>query len=323
VAAGLTLAILAAVVVADAQTTGLPVGIGVLAPGMPSTGAGLDAFRQGLRNLGYAEGRDVLLEVRWDEGRPELWAPQAAELVRLKVRVIVAGTTPTAEAARRATATIPIVMAAGPYAVELGLVQSLARPGGNVTGVSLFTQELAGKRLQILKETVPGVRRIAYFWISGPSAAVTAMNRDYETAARSLGLELAPIEAMRESTSLEVLFRDAVRAGADAVILAQGPFWARHRTRLANLALKYRLPMMSGETGAAEAGALLYYGSDIPESWRRAATYVDKILKGTKPADLPVEQPSKFELIVNLKTAKALGLAIPPAVLGRADEVIQ
>jgi len=237
VTAGLTLAILATVVVADAQTAGLPVRIGVLVPGTPPTSAGLDALRQGLRDLGYAEGRDVLLEVRWDEGRPELWAPQAAELVRLKVRLIVAGTTTTAEAARRATATIPIIMAAGPYAVELGLVQSLARPGGNVTGVSLLTRELAGKRLQILTETVPGVRRVAYFWISGPSPAVTAMNRDYETAARSLGLELELVEVKREPKDLEASFRGAVRARAGAVILAQGPFWARHRTRLADLAV--------------------------------------------------------------------------------------
>jgi putative ABC transport system substrate-binding protein len=315
-------AILALVVVANGQTSELPVRIGVMVPGPPPSSAGLDALRQGLRGQGYAEGRDVLLEVRWDQGRPELWAPQAAELVRLKVRMIVAGTTVVAEAARQMTATIPIIMAAGPYAVELGLVKSLARPGGNVTGVSLLTREFAGKRLQILTEAVPGVRRVAYFWTSAPSPAVAAMNNDYEAAARSLGLELLSFDVTREPKELDAPFRRAVQAGAHAVILAQGPFWARHRTRLAELALKHRLPMMSGETGAAEAGALLYYGSDIPDGWRRAAYFADKILKGAKAGDLPVEQPSKFELIINLATARALGLAIPPVVLARADQII-
>ncbi len=323
------LALITAPLVAEAQQPAKVPRIGVLVPGRPPTHRSLDAFRQGLRELGYVEGQNIRLELRWDEGNPEQRSGLAAELVRAKVDVIVAGTTTSAQAARNATGTIPIVMAAGPYALEVGLIQSLARPGGNVTGVSMLTRELTAKRLELLKEAVPGATRVAYLWTHGRrpvgaaiNAVVAAMNEDYGAAAQALGIQLRPIE-VRGPEDFESAFQAAARARAGAVIVAQGPLWSAHRARLAELALKRRLPMMSGETGAAHAGTLLYYGSDIPEGWRRAATYVDKIGKGANPADLPVEQPTKFELVINLKTARALGLTIPPSVLIRADHVIE
>jgi putative ABC transport system substrate-binding protein len=324
----LAFGLLASPLAAEAQPTAKISRIGVLVPGKPPA-RGVDAFRRGLRDLRYIDGQNIVLELRWDEDKPEQTPRQAAELVRASADVIVAGTTTSAQAAKNATGTIPIVMAAGPYALEVGLIESLARPGGNVTGVSLFTRELTAKRLELLKEAVPGASRVAYLWTHGrrPVGAtinpvVAAMNGDYEAAARSLGVELRPIE-VRGSEDFESAFQTAARGRVGGVILAQGPLWAGHRARLAGLALKHRLPMISGETGAAQAGTLLYYGSDIPEGWQRAAAYVDKILKGARPADLPVEQPTSFELVVNLKTAKALGLTFPPSILVRADQVIE
>jgi putative ABC transport system substrate-binding protein len=310
---------------AGAQQLGTTRRIGVLAPGTDTPGGlptiVVEAFRQGLRDLGYIERRDLVLDVRWDEGKPERNQELARELVRLPVHVIVAGTTPSTIAAQKATTTVPIVMAAtGGDPVSLGLVTSVSRPGGNVTGLILQTHELPGKRLEFVKEVVPKLLRIALFWHPGhPSAGEI---KGYETAARNQGVELQRIEA-RGPEQFDAAFEVAARAGSQAAIFVQSAVYAGYRARLAEIALKRQIPTISGETGFAAAGGLMNYGPNIPDSWRRAAGYVDKILKGAKPGDLPLEQPTKFELIINLKTAKALGLTIPPSLLARADQVIE
>lgn len=306
---------------ADAQQPAKVPRVGVLAPGVPPL-EHFEAFRQGLRDLGHVEGQTIILEPRWERGKPDRYATLATELVRLNVDIIVAGTTPATLAARNATATIPIVMAAigAGDPVELGLVASLARPGGNVTGLILQTHELAGKRLELLKETVPGVSRVALFW--NPQQVHLAQVKEHEAAARSLGVRLQPVE-VRGAEDFEGAFQAAGRGRAGALIMAQASLFSVHRARLADLALHARLPTISGETGFAEAGGLMNYGPNIVDSWRRAAAYVDKILKGAKPGDLPIERPTKFELVINLKTSKALGLAIPPSVLIRADRAVQ
>jgi putative ABC transport system substrate-binding protein len=315
---------MAAPLAAEAQQTKPPT-IGVLAPGNPTPGTlpirVFDAFRQGIRDLGYVEGRTIVLESRWDEGRPERVATLAGELVRLNVDIMVTGTTVSSTAAAKASKTIPIVMAAaGGNPVALGLAASLARPGGNVTGLTLQTHELPGKRLELLKEALGSIARVALFW--HPTLAPAAEVKEYESAARSLGFQLHAVEALRPE-DFEGAFRTAVRARADAIIMIQSAVYAAHSANIATLALKTRVPTMTGETGFAEAGGLMNYGPNIPDSWRRAAAYVDKILKGAKPADLAIEQPTKFELVINLKTAKALGLTIPPSLLLRADQVIE
>ena len=318
--ASLIFGILAAPLTTDAQRPAKVPRIGVIVPssGPPASHPGVKAFRQGLSDLGYVEGKSIVLEYR-TAALPDQYPARVAELVRLKVDIIVTPTTAAAVAAKEATQTIPIVMAAGPYAVETELVVSHARPGGNVTGLSLFTHELTGKRLELLKEAVSRASRIALFWQQ--SLLSSRVLDDHQAAARALKLELLPIEI--HGDDIDRAFDAAVRGKAQAIILSQGPLFATHRRRFAELALKHRLPLMSGEVGAAEAGSLMYYGSDIYEGWHRAATYVDRVLKGAKPADLPVEEPMKFDLVVNLKTAKALGLTIPQSVLIRADQVIR
>jgi putative ABC transport system substrate-binding protein len=306
-----------------AQQAGAP-RLGVLVPGNPTPGTlplqVFDAFRQGLRDLGYVEGRTIVIESRWDEGRPERNAALAGELIRLEVDVIVAGTT-AATVAATATKKIPVVMAAtGGDPVTLGFAASLSRPGGNITGLTLQTYELPGKRLELLKEALPGITRVALFWHRAPTPRTEV--KEYEIAARSLGLQLQAVE-VRRPEDFDGAFQTAVRAGARAVIMVQSAVYAGHRAKLASVALKTRLPTMSGETGYAQAGGLMNYGPNIPNSWRRAAGYVDKILKGAKPADLPIEQPTKFDLVINLKTAKTLGLTLPPSLLLRADQVIE
>jgi putative ABC transport system substrate-binding protein len=275
-----------------------------------------------LRDLGYVEGQTIVLEPRWEEGKADRYATLASDLARLNVDIIVAGTTPAALAAKNATATIPIVMAATGAGdpVELGLVASLMRPGGNITGLILQTHELAGKRLELLKEAAPGVSRVALLW--SPTHAHKTLVKEHEAAARALGMRLQPLE-VRGSGDFEGVFQAASRGRAGAVIMAQAALFSLHRARLAELALNGRLPTISGETGFAEAGGLMNYGPNIVDSWRRAATYVHKILTGVKAADLPVEQPTKFELVINRKVAKALGLTIPASLLLRADRVIE
>lgn len=300
--------------------------IGVLAPGSaPAPGRPrllhLDAFVQGLRDLGHIEGRTIAFEVRWDDGKPDRHATLAADLVRHDVDVIVAATTGAALAAKDVTRTIPIVMAASGFdPVQIGLVASLARPGGNITGLTLQTHELPGKRLELLRAAVPGLTRVALLWDPNPFSLTIV--KEHEAAARSLGVQLQPLE-VRIPGDLKGAFDAAGRGRAQAVMMIQGAFYTIHRARIAELALKSRLPTLSGETGYAQAGGLMEYGPDIVDSWRRAALFVDRILKGAKPGDLPVEQPTKFDLVVNLRTAKALGLTIPPSLVLRADRVVQ
>jgi putative tryptophan/tyrosine transport system substrate-binding protein len=284
-----------------------------------------EAFLQGLRDLGYVEGRNVVIEYRDAEGKLERLPALAAELVALKVDVIVAPGTPQALAAKQATRTLPIVFAVAGDPVGSGLVPSLARPGGNVTGFSSVTSDLVGKCLEQLTQAVPGVSRVAVLWQPGGfgERAEKDMQKAAEVAGRTLGVRLQFVEARRPA-DIDRAFSNMTRARAGALtVLGGGTMLFAERRRLVDLAAKNRLPAVYPWRDFVDAGGLMSYGANFPDLYRRAATFVDKILKGAKPADLPVEQPTKFELVVNLKTAKALGLTIPPSVLGRADEVIQ
>jgi putative ABC transport system substrate-binding protein len=278
------------------------------------------ALRQGLRELGYVEGRNVAIEFRWAEGNYDRLSGLAAELVRLKVNVLVAGTQAAIQAAKDATAAIPIVMVASdPLAA--GFVASLARPGGNITGVSMMSAEVIGKQLEMLKEVVPRVSRVAL--LGNPANPGTAQwVRHAQDAGRALGVRLQPLEA-RDPSEIDNAFTEMTREQAGAVVILNDTMLSDNRIRIADHAARRRLPTVFGLSEYAEAGGLLVYEASRSDRWRRAATYVDKILKGAKPGDLPVEQPTKFELIINLKTAKALGLTIPPSLLARADQVIE
>ena len=320
-----TLVLLAAPLAVEAQQPAKVFRIGYLGnvpPTDPAVSRLWDAFLQGLRELGYVEGQNIVIERRYAGGRYERLPALAAELVRLKVDVIVAaGASPLAHAAKDATSTIPIVMTSHGDPVGSGLVASLARPGGNVTGLSMLSPDLLGKQLQLLKEAVPKLSRVAV--LSHPTNPQHARSvREAEVAARSLKLRLQTLEA-RAPSEFAGAFSAATKERAGAlIVLADGMFWGE-RTRFAELAAKHRLPLMAGLREHADAGGLLAYGARLRDNFRRAATYVDKILKGAKPGDLPIEQPTKFEFVVNLKTAKALGLTIPQSLLLRADEVIQ
>jgi putative tryptophan/tyrosine transport system substrate-binding protein len=317
--------LLAAPQISDAQQAAKIARIGYLS-GSLARGPHLpEAFRQGLRDLGYVEGRTVVIEYRDAEGKFERLPALAAELVALKVDVIVAPGAPHAFAAKQATRTIPIVCVASADPVTDGLVTSLARPGGNVTGLSISAApEIVGKRLELLKQAVPGVTRVAVLWQPSGQGERTAKDllKGAEVAARALGVRLQVVEA-RGPADFDGAFSDMTRARADALTVLGNPMFVTERRRLVDLAAKHRLPAMYTSRESVDAGGLMAYGPNFADLYRRAATYVDKILKGAKPADLPVEQPTKFELVINLKTAKALGLTIPPSVLGRADEVIQ
>jgi len=318
----LTLGLLTAPLAAEAQQAAKVARIGILPPGPISERAHLwAAFRQGLRELGYVEGQNITLVFPSGEVRPERLPHLAAELVSLKVDVIVAATAVAVHAAKEATKTIPIVMPVTTDPVETGLVASLARPGGNITGLTPIASELSGKRLQLLKTVVPGASRIAV--LSNPtSPGVPPQMRATEVAARALGVQLQSLE-VRGPDDFETAFQAATKGRVAALIALDDPLVFTHRIRIVKLTARSRLPAMYGLTGFVEAGGLMSYGPNLADMYRRAATYVDKILKGAKPADLPVEQPTKFEFVVNLKTAKALGLTIPQSVLIRADEVIQ
>jgi len=283
-----------------------------------------EAFLQGLRDLGYVDGRNVVIEYRFAEGKLERYPALAAELVALKVDVIVAPITPAALAAKQATRTIPIVFAAVGDPIRDGLVTSLARPGGNVTGVSSLTPELVGKCLEQLKQSVPGVSRVAVLWQPGaaPERTEKDMLKEAEVAARALGVRLQFVEA-RGPADLDRAFSDMTRVRAGALTVLPGNMFFGERRHLVALAAKNRLPAVYTLREYVDAGGLMAYGANGADLFRRVATYVDKILKGAKPADLPVEQPTKFELAINLKAAKALGLTIPQSVLGRADQVIE
>ncbi len=296
--------------------------IGWLSTGSPASHSNLlAAFREGLQQLGYLEGQNVAIEYRWAEGRLGRLPELAAELVRLKVDVIVAAGTPGVLAAKQATPTIPIVMAVGGDPIGSGAVASLARPGGNVTGLSNLAEDLIGKLLELLKGAVPRASRVAV--LLNPANPVHATFwRETETAARVLGVRLLRLEA-REPNEFDGVFAAMIRDRAGAAVVLPDPMFLTERRRLADLAAKSRLPAIYGFREHAEAGGLMSYGVNLRESYRRAATYVDKILKGAKPADLPVEQPTRFELVINMKTAKALGLTFPPSIMVRADQVIQ
>ncbi len=277
-------------------------------------------FRKGLRDAGYMEGRTIAIEYRYADGKTERLLELAAELVRLKVDCIVtAGGQPT-EAAQRATKTIPIVMTVSGDPVASGYVASLARPGGNITGLSILSPELSGKRLELLKEVVSGLSRVA---VLGYGKAHGPAWKELEAAARSLRLKVQPLE-VRGPDDLAKLFQEARKARAQALLtLPHALFNRDYRTMIVELAAKHRLPAMYGGLEFAEVGGLMGYGPDIDDNFRRAAVYVDKILKGAKPAELPVEQPMRFKFIINLKTAKQIGLTVPPNVLVRADRVIR
>ncbi len=280
-----------------------------------------EAARQGLRELGYVEEQTIALEVRWAEGRYERLPELVAEMVRLKVDVMVVVTTPAALAAKKATTTIPIVMVAVGDPVGSGLVASLARPGGNLTGLSLLNPELHGKRLQFLKEVLPKVSRVAV--LTSPGNPIHAVFwRETQEAARKLRVQLQPLE-LRGPEDLEGAFRAATRGRAGALLAFDDVLTTGHRSRIVALAARSRLPAMYGFREFPDAGGLMSYGTNLREQYQRTAVYVDKILKGAKPADLPVEQPTRIELVVNLKTAKTLGLTIPQSILIRAEQVIR
>ena len=304
---------------AGAQEAGKLARIGVVFGGWPGDPLA-EAFSQGLRELGYVEGRNISIEYRWAEGKSERLAGLAAELVRLKVDVIVASSQ-SALAAKEATTTIPIVMPIITDPVGLGLVASLARPGGNATGFATQNDELPGKWMELVKKALPQTSRVAVLW--SPIYDRGAQLRASEAAARSLGVRLQALKVERPD-DVETAFADMRKKRTEALIVSSSPLFYAYRTRLVELAANHRLPTIYHQREfVAGSGGLMSYGPDFRDLFRRSATYVDKILKGAKPGDLPVEQPTKFELVINLKTAKALGLTIPPSLLGRADEVIQ
>jgi putative ABC transport system substrate-binding protein len=296
--------------------------IGILASGTASTQAArYEAFRQGLNELGYVEGRNIVIEYRYAEGKSERLPALAAELVRLKVDLILTAGDQGVRAAKQASQTIPIVVALVNDLVGPGYVASLARPGGNITGLTTLTSELSAKRLELLKTAFPKVSRVAILWNPSNAGNVTAF-KETEAAARALRIQLVPLD-VRRADDFESAFPAALRARADALIAMGDALLVTHRARIADFAAKNRLPAMYGNEDYMDAGGLMFYGPNVADMYRRAATYVDKILKGAKPGDLPVEQPTKLELVVNVKTAKALGLTFLPSFLLRADRVIE
>jgi putative tryptophan/tyrosine transport system substrate-binding protein len=312
-------------VVATAQQPKKVPRIGYLsATDSASDSARSEAIRLALRERGYIEGQNIATEYRYAEGKQDRWPALAAELVRLKVDIIVVtGGTGQTRAAKNATKTIPIIMVgAGRDPVEAGLIESLAHPGGNVTGITSLNRELGGKRLELLKEAVPKVARVAVLYDPAAPAAVLDVREVLPAAARALKLTLQPWE-VRTSEDFDTVFAAMGKQRPDGLYVTPGPLMANNLRRIAGLALKSRLPSVYGNKEFADAGGLMYYGADQAESYKRAAYFVDRILKGAKPADLPVEQPTKFELVINLTTAKQIGLTIPPNVLARADKVIR
>jgi len=322
----LGLALVAAPLAAEGQPAGKIARVGFLVNNAPTHSPGVarlwDSIWQGLREHGWVEGQNLVIESRFSEGRFERFPGFAAELVRLNVDVIVASSPPAIRAAKEATATIPIVMVGVGDPVALGFVTSLARPGGNITGLTMSPGEgFAAKRLQLLKEAVPGISRLATL-INPAQPDHRPLSRELQVAAEALKLKLQILE-VRTADELESAFEAAAREQANGLYLLGDPMFFRHRTRVLELAAKNRLPASYPFREMVEEGGLMSYGVDHFEHYRRAGAYIDKIIKGAKPADLPVEQPTKFELLINLKTAKALGLTIPPALLFRADHVIE
>jgi putative ABC transport system substrate-binding protein len=285
-----------------------------------------EAFRKGLRDLGYSEGKNILIEFRYVEGNLDRVQGIVAELVQLKVDALVSPSTPVITASKQATSIIPIVMVITTDPVTTGLVASLARPGGNITGLYRLTRDLSGKRLELLKEAVPSALRIGILWDARPEPTVSGSAialKEYESAAAALKIQLQSLEVRGPNPDLEGAFRAAAKGRANAVISVRTVVLVPHEKRIAELAMKNQLPSMFEEKETVEVGGLMSYSANQLESFRRAAYYVDRILKGAKPADLPVEQPTKFELVINLKTAKQIGLTIPQSMLYRADKVIK
>jgi putative ABC transport system substrate-binding protein len=315
--------LLAAPLAAEAQQAGKVYRIGVILTAAPNeVGHLIKALSEGLRELGYLEGRNVVFERRFAEGRQDRLPALAAEVVRLNVDVIVTGSNPVIAAVKQATATIPVVMAVSRDPVGAGFIASLARPGGNITGLANDPgPEMIGKNLELLKEAAPRVSRVAFLWNPVPPGAGTSKNV-VESAARKLGVTFQSVE-VRGRNEFEGAFDAMVRERANGLVVATDPVFFGPRSQVVLLAARSRLPAVYGLREFAEAGGLMSYGPNVADQFRRAAIYVDKILKGAKPGDLPVDQATKFELIINLKTAKALGLTIPQSVLQRADEIIQ
>jgi len=308
--------------IVEAQQVGKIPRIGLLFTATRTGTARLtDAFREGLRELGYVEAKTIALEIRWGEGRIKRLPALASELLQLNVEVIIAGGGPAVRAAKKATSLVPIVMVAGGDPVRARFVASLSRPGGNITGLTTIASDLTTRRLELLKEVVPGLSRVAILWDpesrSGPSRF-----KEANLAARSLGLELQSLE-VRSRDDIESAFRVATRVGAQALIPLRSPLTLNGRKFISTLAIENRLPVIYDDREFMKSDGFMSYGTNLSNVFRRAATYVDKILKGAKPADLPVEQPTKFDLVINLKRARQLGITIPPSILYRADKVIK
>jgi putative ABC transport system substrate-binding protein len=314
--------LLATVSPAQAQQPQKNPRIGFLSATSPSTiPARLDAFRQGLRDFGYVEGKNIVIEYRYADGKLDRVPALATELVRLNVDVIVTGGSAATRPAKEATTTIPIVMAQDTDPIGNEFVASLGWPGGNVTGLSIVAPELSGKQLELLKESIPKLLRVVV--PSNPNEpSYMQLRKETELAAKALKIQIQFLDA-RSPKDVETAFREATKRRADAVLVPTMPIVASQRAQIADLAVKNRLPAMYGQPEYVDAGGLMFYGASITDLFRRAATYVDKILKGAKPAELPVEQPTKFEFIINLKAAKQIGLTIAPNVLARADRVIR
>ena len=316
--------LLAVAVIAEAQQPKKIARIGyVSGSGDPKTpGPNIEAFRQGLRDLGYIEGKNILVEYRFMEGTVASIPNLVAELVELKVDMLVVPPLLAIRAAKQVTKTIPIVMVASFDPIKTGIIDSLAHPGGNITGLATLTREVGGKRLEMLKEAVPGITRVGL--LADADAPISAIAfKEYEAVASALKIKLQSLEVRGPNPDLEGAFRAAAKGRANAVIAVSRPLLSRYPKEIAELTIKNRMPLMCDTSAYVEAGCLMSYSTNSADQYRRAAYYVDKILKGAKPADLPVEQPTKFELVINLKTAKQVGLTIPPNVLARADKVIK
>ena len=295
-------------------------GRGAPTPTTPDLNA--DAFRQGLKDLGYIEGKNILVEYRYTEGRPGSIPSFVSELVQLKADILVITAPSAIRAAKQAIKTIPIVMVTTQDPVATGLADSLARPGGNITGLTRLTRALSGKRLELLKEMVPTISRVGIIVVVDATAVGETL-KEYETAAPALKIQLQALEVHGPNPDVEGVFREAAKGQVSALVAATNRVLLPHMKKIADLAIKIRLPSMYEASQYVESGGLASYSANEAESFKRAATYVDKILKGAKPADLPIEQPTKFEFAINLKTAKQIGLTIPPNVLARADRVIR
>ena len=291
--------------------------------GDPKTpGPRVELFRQGLRELGYIEEKNILVEYRYAEGKLDRAPALVAELLQLKVDVLVVTFLPASRAAREATKTIPIVVVTSVDPVATGLVDSLAHPGGNITGLTTLAKDLSGKRLELFKETVPAISRVGVLWDSNAEAPAISL-KEYEAAARALNIPLQSLAVRGPNPDLDGAFQAAAQGRANALIMISSPVLSRYAKRIPDLAIKNRLPSTYERSQYVETGGLMSYAANDADQYRRAAVYVDKILKGAKPAELPVEQPTKFEFVINLKTAKQIGLTIPPNVLARADKVIR